>query len=123
MELETINALACCLDDVYNNASESSTRKVTSKLEGNIMTLTFQTIANIARENHMHMEAARLKEEGAKMINDKVKIIKKMFKENSSSSLKLKKQKEYDHFETISVSAFSPIRVIKYCFSVSYEVN
>ena len=122
MDLETINALACCLDDVYSVAKNPS-RKVTSKLSGNMMTITFQTIANFARESYMHEETSRLKKEGASIINDKVKSIKKTFKERAGRNLTLVKGKESDSLETISVSSFSPVRVIKYTFNVCYEVK
>ena len=122
MDLETVNALACCLDDVYSVAEDAS-RKVTSRLEGNIMTITFQTIANFARESYMHQETGRLKKEGADMIGLKLKSVRKTFKERAGRTLTLKKEKEYDNFETISVSSFSPIRVVKYTFNVCYEVK
>ena len=122
MDLETVNALACCLDDVYSVAEDAS-RKVTSRLEGNMMTITFQTIANFARESYMHQETGRLKKEGADMIGLKLKSVRKTFKERAGRTLTLKKEKEYDNFETISVSSFSPIRVVKYTFNVCYEVK
>ena len=122
MDLETVNALACCLDAVYSVAEDAS-RKVTSRLEGNIMTITFQTIANFARESYMHQETGRLKKEGADMIGLKLKSVRKTFKERAGRTLTLKKEKEYDNFETISVSSFSPIRVVKYTFNVCYEVK
>lgn len=123
MELETINALACCLDDIYGNSSSDGSRKVTSRLDGNVMTVTFQTIANFARDSHTHIESQNLKKEGAAIVNDRVKTIKKLFKENTGKALNVQKQKEYDRFETISVSAFSPNRVIKYTFNVCYEIK
>ena len=122
MDLETVNALACCLDDVYSVTNDAS-RKVTSKLNGNMMTITFQTIANFARESYMHQETANLKKEAASIINDKVKSVKKTFKERAGRTLTLTKEKEYDNFETISVSSFSPVRVVKYTFNVCYEVK
>lgn len=123
MELETINALACCLDDVYNNTTPSGSRKVTSRLDNNKLTITFQTIVNFARDCHLHIESGKLKAEGAVIVNDKIKEIKKLFKNQTDSDLNLKKEKESDNFETISVSAFSPNRVMKYTFSVCYEVQ
>ena len=122
MDLETVNALACCLDDVYSVADDAS-RKVTSKLNGNMMTITFQTIANFARESYIHQETSRLKKEGADMIGLKLKSVRKTFKERAGRTLTLKKEKEFDNFETISVSSFSPVRIVKYTFNVCYEVK
>ena len=122
MELETINALACCLDDVYNT-SPSGSRKVTSRLDNNKLTLTFQTIVNFARDCHLHIESGKLKAEGAVIINGKVKEIKKLFKDQTERELTLNKEKESDNFETISVSAFSPNRVMKYTYNVCYEIK
>ena len=122
MDLETVNALACCLDDVYSVAEDAS-RKVTSRLEGNMMTITFQTIANFARESYIHQETSRLKKEGADMIGLKLKSVRKTFKERAGRTLTLKKEKEFDNFETISVSSFSPVRIVKYTFNVCYEVK
>ena len=122
MELETINALACCLDDVYNT-SPSGSRKVTSRLDNNELTLTFQTIKNFARDSHLHIESGSCKEEGAQIINKKVKEIKKLFKSQTGRELVLDQIKQTDNFETISISAFNPNRVMKYTFNVRFEIK
>ena len=122
MELETINALACCLDDVYNT-SPSGSRKVTSRLDNNKLTLTFQTIKNFARDSHLHIESGNCKEEGVQIINKRVKEIKKLFKSQTGRELVLDQEKQSDNFETISVSAFNPNRIMKYTFNVCFEIK
>ena len=123
MTYEEIHALGNCLDGVYNNYSNSGTSKVTAKLDGCCLTLTYQTVVHIARDQGMHLQTPRLKDESNQMIRSRLSLIKKDFKSCCERSLKAKKTGESDFFETISTNPYTPKRVIKYSMSVSYEIE
>ena len=59
----------------------------------------------------------------SKSLNKKVKEIKKLFKSQTGRELVLDQIKQTDNFETISISAFNPNRVMKYTFNVRFEIK
>lgn len=123
MTYEEIHALGNSIDGVYNNYSQDGTRKVTAKLEDCCLTLTYQTIVHIARDQGMHLQTPRLKDESSQMIRSRLNLVKKTFRECCDRTLKTKKIGESDFFETISTNPYTPKRVVKYSMSVSYEVS
>ena len=123
MTYEEIHALGSSIDGVYNNYSDDGTRKVTAKLDNYCLTLTYQTIVHIARDQGMHLQTPRLKDESSQMIRSRLNLIKKTFRECCDRTLKTSKLSESDFFETISISPYTPKRVVKYSMSVSYEIS
>ena len=81
MTYEEIHALGSSIDGVYNNYSDDGTRKVTAKLDNYCLTLTYQTVVHIARDQGMHLQTPRLKDESSQMIRSRLKLIKKTFRE------------------------------------------
>ena len=123
MTYEEIHALGSSIDGVYNNYSDNGTRKVTAKLDNYCLTLTYQTIVHIARDQGMHLQTPKLKDESNQMIRSRLDLIKKSFRECCDRTLKASKLSESDFFETISTSPYTPKRVVKYSMSVSYEIS
>tara|TARA_Y100001972_G_scaffold60334_1_gene73837 strand:- start:2640 stop:3011 length:372 start_codon:yes stop_codon:yes gene_type:complete len=123
MTYEEIHALGNCIDGVYNNYSQDGAKKVTAKLDNHCLTLTYQTVVHIARDQGMHLQTPRLKDESSQMIRSRLNLIKKEFKECCDRTLKAKKINSSDFFETISTSPYTPKRIIKYSMSVSYEID
>jgi hypothetical protein len=116
------HALGQSLDNVFHNTSDGS-RKVTQKLSGNNLLITFQTIAQFGREQGLHLQTAKVKEEGIQLINDRIALLKSSFKDLTGKSLKTKQCGINDSFETISVSNLSPRRVIKYSLNIQFEIE
>jgi hypothetical protein len=116
------HALGQSLDNVFHNTSDGS-RKITQKLSGNNLTITFQTIAQFGREVGLHLQTSKVKEEGIQLINDRLALLKSSFKELTGHTLKSKQCGINDSFETISVSNLSPRRVIKYSLQVLFEIE
>ncbi len=116
------HALGQCLDNVFSNTSDG-TRKVIAKLSGNLLTLTFQTIAQFGREQGLHVQTNNLKNEGVQLITDRLTALPSSFKDLCNCTLKANKCNESDSFETISTSSLSPRRVIKYSLNIQFEIN
>ena len=123
MTYEEIHALGNCLDDVYNNTSLDGSKKINSKLDNDILTLTYQTIVHISRDQGMHIQTPRLKDESSQMIDSRLSLIKKLFRECCKRSLKTKVLRKDDFLETITTNPYTPRRIMKYSFSVSYEIE
>lgn len=86
------NALGCCIDDVYHN-TVSDTKKVTSKLEGDVMTLTFMTVKQHARNMPMQHFMSEVKRESVEIFASKIKSIREIYKEKTGTSIKITAEK------------------------------
>ncbi len=123
MEYELIASIGNAIDNVYNNYSEDGARRTVAKLVGNEMHVSYRTILNSARESDLHMQVVNLKKEADQMIKSRLKTIKEEFKRSSGRTLSCKKCKDFDNFETLTVSAFSPLRKLKFTCTYVYEVK
>ena len=124
MEYDFLMSIGNSIDCVYNNLSEEGSRKTIAKLENdNIMSISFRTIINIARESDLHLQVKLLEKETSEIISSRLKLIKSQFKENSGKTLSCKKKDQSDNFETLTVSPYSPFRTIKYSCTYFYEVK
>ena len=124
MEYDLITALGNSVDNVYNNYSESGTRKTVTTLSGdNLMHIEYRTIVNAVRESDLDLQMKELKREANSMITQRLKTIKSDFKKSTKRDLESKKSGEEDKVETLTVSAYSPLRTFKVCFKYTYEVK
>ncbi len=123
MKYDLVANIGSAIDNVYNNSSESGSRKTVSKLDGECLLITYRTILNLVREEDLHFQMKDLKKEADQMISERLKTIKSEFKEVSGRALKAKKTKDYDSCETLTNSPFSPMRKIKFACTYMYEVE
>jgi hypothetical protein len=121
MNILQANALGPLIDNVFHNTS-NGTKKVTAKLMGNNLILSYQTIINFSREEGLHLQSSQCRVEGSSLINDRMKLIKQGFKEATGKALKLTKSSENDLFETITTNPYSHRRIIKYILNVQFEI-
>ena len=123
MEYELIQNLGNCLDNVYNNYSESHDRRTVASIRDDMLCIEYRTILRAAKDVELQRQIDMLKSETMQMINSRLNLIKDDFKESAGRSLRIKKETEHDSMETLTVSAFNPIRTIKYKFVVCYKVS
>jgi len=123
MDYELITKLGNCIDNVYNNYAESSDRRTVAKIQDNHLVLEYRTILRVAKDLQLEGQMDLIKSESKQMIESRMRSIKQVFKEESGRPLKTKKVMDYDNIETLTVSPYSPIRTLKYTFSVGYEVS
>jgi predicted RNA-binding protein (virulence factor B family) len=122
MEYQLIQTIGNCIDSVYKNQSEDGSRKTIAKLSGENMTISYITILNAARDQELHMMMQNIQKESQDMINSRLRTIKAEFKKDAGRALKAKKVSVKDNVETLTVSAFSPFRKLKYTYTVTYEI-
>lgn len=124
MEYNFVMSIANCIDNVYNNLSEDGSRKTVAKLENdNIMSISFRSIVNIAREKDLHVQMKHLKKEANEFISSRLKSIKSEFKNCADRSLTCKKVDEKDSLETLTVSPHSLMKTLKFNCTYYYEVK
>ena len=123
MEYDLITKLGNCIDNVYNNYAESSSRRTVAKIQDDHLVIEYRTILRVAKDHELEMQMDLVKSESKQMIESRLRTIKDTFKEDAGRSLKAKKVMDFDNIETLTVSPYNPIRTLKYTFSVGYEVS
>ncbi len=116
------HALGNYIDNVYHNTSDGS-RKLNIKLAGNMLTASYETIGQCARDVGLHQQTDSLKYEANNIIGKKIDEIKKGFKEKSGSTIKITRINENSNHEVMSANSQSPIRRIRFIYTVQFEVQ
>jgi hypothetical protein len=116
------HALGNLIDNVYHNTSDGS-RKLNLKLAGNMLTASYETIGQCARDASLHQQTDSLKYEANDIIGKKIEEIKKGFKESVGSTIKLTRCNENSNHEVMSINSQSPIRRIRFIYTVQFEVQ
>lgn len=123
MEYELIQHLGKAIDDVYNNTAEDSSRRTIAKFLDEKLVIEYRTILSVAREQDMDLHIREAKREANQMLASRLKSIKECFKTCSGRSLKTKKVGDNDKSEILTVSAYSPVRMIKFSFCQTFEIS
>ena len=123
MEYDLITKLGNCIDNVYNNYAESSSRRTVAKIQDEHLVIEYRTILRVAKDHELEMQMNLVKSESKQMIDSRLRTIKQCFKEDTGRGLKSKRVMDFDNIETLTVSPYNPIRTLKYTYSVGYEVS
>ena len=123
MELNFLESLGSSIDNVFNYTSSDGSRKTTASLQGENLCISFQTILNSSRESDLHFQVANLKKETDEMIKSRLRTIEQEFKKCANRDLVSNKISDRDSFETLTISAYSPFRKLKYTCTYVYEVK
>ena len=113
MNFDELNILGAILDDTYTDATEGRANngsfKIISKLDGDSgMTITCMVVVNLLNRSEMRKEADKTHDMLSKVCNEKLKQVKKEFKDQTGRALKTKQGGMNPSVELINMSAFSP---------------
>ena len=122
------NKLGKHIDNIYTGASDNASRKVVTKLSGNILTLEFRSIVNIDRQRgDVRDEQKKLESEAVKLIGDKKKEIVSNYNADADSKIKLKETEkskvQNSSFELLTFSPISPVRTYKFSCCKCFELS
>ena len=122
------NKLGKHIDNVYTGALANSSRKVVTKLSGNILTLEFRSIVNVDRgSGDLKDEQKKLEAEAIKLIGDKQKEIVSNYNSEADYKIKLKEtnKSKVDNcsFELLTFSPISPVRTYKFSCCKCFELS
>ncbi len=119
------NKLGTCISNVYN-PSQNASRKVVTRLEGNLLTLNFMSIIELPRENDIFLEKRKLDVEANQLIDFQIKKIKSQYEELSENKFNYKELKEVldpSSYEILTVNYLSPKRTIKFSYKKCFEIS
>ena len=123
------NKLGKYIDNIYTGATENSSRKIVTKLQGNTLTLNFRSIVNIGRNERntdLDKRKRELEKEAIQLIKAKKQEIQKSYNAESDVKLKIKEAKDANKINTLELITFSPIspvRTYKFSYCICFELS
>ena len=111
MNIEEINILGNILNDGWGKSMEDNTGsfKVLARITGEEkMCITCMIVVNLLNRQDMQKEASKAYDQCKKACNEKLKQIKKDFKEKAGRTLKTKEKGHDESVELINMSSYSP---------------
>lgn len=122
-----INMLGQICNDTWGSGGyankKSPTLSIKTVMQGNIMTLTYTTVVNVASERNLRDQAKVFEGESIKALKSYLDHVKKTFKASSNRALKCKEKSNNDSIELISTSPYTPRKTAYYRRFVTYEVE
>lgn len=120
LTFQQVNALGQSLDNTW---ARSGGRNITHSLQDNRLVLRYSTIVHFASERALSQQMRALEEESHQILNDKVKAVKKQFRELTDSALKLREVLNRDNVELVQATSITPRKIAYYRRVVEFEVE
>jgi hypothetical protein len=111
VNFDEYNILGNVLNDGWGRSNEEAAGafKIIGKITGeNKMSITCMIVVNLLNRQEMQKECSKAYEQCKKACNEKLKAIKKEFKELSGRTLKTKELGHDESSELINMSSYSP---------------
>ncbi len=121
--MNNLDLVGRLLENSFGHPSPSGTYSLKHQLEGERLAVNYATIVHFASEQSLQIQLTRLREQAAQMVDDCLSKLKKDFRDESGSSLKLEDLGGNDNLELISASAHSPRKVAYFRYSRSLEIT
>lgn len=117
-----VNILGNILDFTVGRGGDGKVG-VSSSLQGDVLTLKYSTIVHFASETSMYEQVRRLDEESIQVLSNTVSNLKKRFKEEAGSSLKVEELSNKSDLELIQATSNSPRKIAYYRRYVDVRVD
>ena len=121
LNIEEIRALGQATDTSFGYSS--SDRKLTSRLNGDVLELQYMTIVHFAGELALSQQLEVRREEANQMFTEGLKRIKAEFKESVDRALTTKELSRDDDVELISATSNSPRKIAYFRSKVMLKVS
>ncbi|MAG25305.1 hypothetical protein CMI47_06965 [Candidatus Pacearchaeota archaeon] len=123
LNFEETNCIGQILNDTFGKSSTvtSPTMSIKGSLAGDVLTLKYTTVVNLASERNLRDQVRVFEEESVKLIKEYVKNLKKEFKSDASRALKVKELNTDDSVEMITTSPYTPRKIAYYRRSTRFS--
>lgn len=121
LNIEEVRALGQATNTSWGYSS--SDRKLTSKLNGDILELQYMTIVHFAGERALSQQIESRRDEANQIFSDGLSRIKKEFKDTCDRPLVVKEINRDDDFELISATSNSPRKIAYFRSTVMLQVS
>ena len=121
LNLKEIRALAQATETSWGYSSKD--RKVTSRLDGDVLELQLTTIVQFASEKALSQQLQAQREHANDVFKEQLKRIKDEFKESVDRALATKEIDRADDVELVSATSNSPRKIAYFRASVKLQVS
>lgn len=121
LNLKEIRALAQATETSWGHSS--SDRKLTSKLQGDVLELNLMTIVHFAGERALSQQLEAQRDYANDAFKEQLKRIKSEFKESTDRGLVTKEVDRSDDLELISATSNSPRKIAYFRAKVLLKVS
>lgn len=122
LNLKEIRALAQVTETSWGYSSTSD-RKLTSKLQGDVLELQLLTVVYFAGEKALSQQLNAQRQSANDVFTEQLKRIKSEFKELAGRALVAKEIERDDDIELISATSNSPRKIAYYRSKVKLQVS
>ena len=122
LNIKEIRALAQATETSWGYSSTSD-RKLTSKLQGDVLELQLLTVVQFASEQALSNQLQAQREHANQVFTKQLKRIKEEFKESTERALVTKELERDDDFELISATSNSPLKIAYFRAQVKLQVS
>lgn len=122
LNIKEIRALAQATETTWGYSS-SSDRKVTSKLQGDVLELQLMTVVHFAGEKALSQQLSAQRANANDVFAEQLKRIKAEFKDLAGRALIAKEIDRDDDIELISATSNSPRKIAYYRSKVKLQVS
>ena len=122
LNIKEIRALAQATETTWGYSS-SSDRKLTSKLQGDVLELQLMTVVHFAGEKALSQQLSAQRANANDVFAEQLKRIKAEFKDLAGRALTAKEIDRDDDIELISATSNSPRKIAYYRSKVKLQVS
>ena len=122
LNIKEIRALAQATETTWGYSS-SSDRKLTSKLQGDVLELQLMTVVHFAGEKALSQQMSAQRANANDVFAEQLKRIKAEFKDLAGRALSAKEIDRDDDIELISATSNSPRKIAYYRSKVKLQVS
>ena len=121
LNLKEIRALAQATETSWGYSS--SERKLTSKIQGDVLELQMMTIVQFGSELALSQQLQAQREQANQVFTEQLKAIKASFKESVDRALVTKELERDDDVELVSATSNSPRKIAYFRATVKLQVS
>ena len=121
LNLKEIRALAQATETTWGYSS--SDRKLTSKLQGDVLELQLMTVVHFASEMALSQQLGAQRDYANDVFKSELKRIKESFKDTTDRALVTKELDRDDDLELISATSNSPRKIAYYRANIKLQVS
>lgn len=122
LNLKEIRALAQATETSWGYSS-SSDRKMTSKLQGDVLELQLMTVVHFAGEAALSQQLEAQRDYANQLFKEQLKRIKEEFKGSTERALVTKEVSRDDDLELVSATSNSPRKIAYFRANVKLQVS
>ena len=117
-----VNILGNILDFTVGRGGDGKVG-ISNSLQGDVLTLKYSTIVHFASENSMYEQVRKLDEESIQVLSNTITNLKKQFKLEAGTSLKIEELSNKSDLELIQATSNSPRKIAYYRRFVDVRVD